>query len=156
MIKINFVEDGVWNFNPEKVAKTIAKVISKKEKIKGIHYISVIMVDGNEIHRLNKEYRNIDSETDVISFACIDDLENVKVKHGYPVELDNIFISIKHVINQADAYNHSVLREFAFLVAHGIYHLLGYDHMNEEDEKIMFAKQEEVLTKLKITRGQNE
>ena len=156
MIKVNFCNEFEFDFNAKKIVRKIAKRIAQEEKIKGKYFLSIIMVDLAEIHRINKEYRNIDSETDVISFACIDDLENVKVKHGYPVELGDIFISSKHVINQADAYNHSVLREFAFLVAHGIYHLLGYDHINEEDEKIMFAKQEEVLTKLKITRGQNE
>lgn len=156
MIKINIVEDGYWDFEPSKIAKKIAKTISRFEKVKGIHYVSIIMVDSKEIHRLNKEYRNIDSETDVISFACIDDLDNVKVKYGYPVELGDVFISTKHIINQAESYNHSCLREFSFLVAHGIYHLLGYDHMNAEDEAIMFKKQEEVLKKLNITRGQNE
>ena len=93
MIKINFVEDGIWNFNPEKVAKTIAKVISKKEKIKGIHYISVIMVDGNEIHRLNKEYRNIDNPTDVISFAYIDSVD----ENDIPEELGDVFICVEKI-----------------------------------------------------------
>ena len=67
--------------------------------------------------------------------------------------MGDIFISYEKIIEQAKEYEHSILREFAFLVTHGMYHLLGYDHMNQEDEKIMFAKQEKILDILKIGRA---
>ena len=94
------------------------------------------------------EYRNIDRPTDVISFAAIDSSSNREL--GY--ELGDIYISIDKVYEQAEAYNHSVMREFAFLVTHGTLHLLGYDHIEYDEEQVMFKKQDEVLSILGIKR----
>ena len=100
------------------------------------------------IHEINKDYRNIDRPTDVISFANIDS----SVNHELAYELGDIYISIDKVYEQAALYGHSVMREFAFLVTHGTLHLLGYDHIEYDEEQIMFKKQKEVLAILDIKR----
>lgn len=110
---------------------------------------SVIIVDNKRIHEINKEYRGIDRPTDVISFA-LEDNEEIQFDH-YRV-LGDIYISIDKVREQAREYGHSEKRELAFLTVHGFLHLLGYDHMEPEEEKIMFARQEEILNGFGITR----
>ena len=110
---------------------------------------SVIIVDNKRIHEINKEYRGIDRPTDVISFA-LEDNEEIEFDH-YRV-LGDIYISIDKVREQAKEYGHSEKRELAFLTVHGFLHLLGYDHMKPEDEKVMFASQEEILDGFGIKR----
>ena len=118
------------------------------EKLDNVMF-NVIIVDNEKIHEINKEYRGIDRPTDVISFALEDDKSfnrsDIRI-------LGDIYISIDKVFEQADTYGHSFRRELSFLTVHGILHLLGYDHMIEEDEKIMFSKQDEILDKLEIKR----
>ena len=110
---------------------------------------NVIIVDNKRIHEINKEYRGIDRPTDVISFALEDDKtfnrDDIRI-------LGDIYISIDKVRSQSEEYGHSFKRELYFLAIHGLLHLLGYDHMNKEDEKIMFSKQEEVLSRYGIER----
>ena len=110
-------------------------------------YISVTFVDNEFIHNINREYRHIDRPTDVISFAFLDGDENKdKIFHSKQmVVLGEIYISFDKAREQATAYGHSLDRELKFLFVHGLLHLLGYDHMTEEDEKIMFSLQEEIL-----------
>lgn len=113
--------------------------------------LSCIIVDDEEIHRINREYRNIDRPTDVISFAYEDD--EVFEIEGMPRQLGDIFISIDKAKSQAEEYGHSFKREFCFLFTHGILHLLGYDHVNDEKEaEMMFGLQEVILNVQKITR----
>ena len=122
----------------------------KKEDLENVSF-NLIVVDNEYIHELNKTYRNIDRVTDVITFALEDDDSLV-----LPTEervLGDIYISIDKAISQAEEYGHSLLRELSFLAVHGFYHLLGYDHMTEEDEKVMFKKQEEVLEEYGISRA---
>ena len=110
---------------------------------------SIIFVDNNKIRKINKEYRNIDKKTDVISFALEDDKTfNTDIFRF----LGDIYISIDKAKEQAEAYGHTLKREICFLSIHGLLHLLGYDHMNEEDEKIMFNLQEEILSNYGIKR----
>ena len=110
--------------------------------------MSIIIVDNKTIHEINKQYRNIDRETDVISFA-LEEGETIEE----PVKtLGDIYISIDKVYEQAKEYNHSVKRELFFLVTHGFLHLLGYDHMNKEDEEKMFSLQEEILDSYGVKR----
>ena len=146
MLKINYLSDYEFTFDAKKVLKDIAKKGKKILIAPGKHYLSVIIVDNAKIWEINKEYRQIDRPTDVISFALADGLDYL------PEELGDIFISYEKVIEQAKNYGHSEKREFAFLVCHGILHLLGYDHQNEVEEKIMFAKQDQILEKIKIGR----
>lgn len=110
-------------------------------------YFSVILIDDEKMHELNKEYRNIDRTTDVLSFALED---NATI--DTPIrELGDIFISIPKMIEQAKEYNHSEKRELSFLSVHGLLHLLGYDHTrSEEEEKIQFGLQDEILNELNI------
>lgn len=121
----------------------------EKEKLKNIVF-NVIIVDNYYIHELNKDYRNIDRETDVITFALEDEVEMVSPEETRV--LGDIYISIDKAIEQAKEYGHSLLRELSFLAVHGFYHLLGYDHINPEEEAIMFQKQEEVLNECEIKR----
>ena len=111
--------------------------------------MNVIIIDNEKIHKINKEYRGIDRPTDVISFALEDDKTFVNTDFRV---LGDIYISIDKVHEQAKSYGHSFRRELSFLTVHGILHLLGYDHMEKSDEKIMFGKQEEILNELGITR----
>ena len=110
---------------------------------------NIIFVSSEEIHKINKEYRNVDSVTDVISFA-LEDTFDVNVTSLRM--LGDIYICIDKIYEQADIYNHSVLRETCFLITHGLLHLLGYDHMEEYEEKIMFSLQEELLNEYGIKR----
>ena len=111
--------------------------------------MSIIIVDNEYIHKINKEYRGIDRETDVISFA----LEEGETINEPIKTLGDIYISIDKVYEQANEYGHSVKRELFFLVTHGFLHLLGYDHMNKEDEEIMFPLQEKILDNYGVKRG---
>lgn len=111
---------------------------------------NIIIVDNEEIHKLNKEYRGIDRETDVISFALEDDDTFVKMDMRI---LGDIYISIDRAREQAQEYGHSLKREICFLAIHGLLHLLGYDHMEKEDEEEMFALQERILKEYGIERA---
>lgn len=129
--------------------KSVLQHAVVKEKLENVIF-NVIIVDNDYIHELNKNYRNIDRETDVITFA-LEDEKDMVAPVGERV-LGDIYISIDKAISQAEEYGHSLLRELSFLTVHGFYHLLGYDHMTEEEEKVMFSKQEEVLHECKIER----
>ena len=147
------MEIGLFNETNENVDeyfKEIKKVLKKGLEILDIKKceFNIIVVDNNYIHELNKTYRGIDRETDVISFALEDD----KTFNLDERVLGDIYISIDKVYSQSSDYGHSILREFAFLSVHGMLHLLGYDHMNEEDEKVMFGLQEKILEESGITR----
>lgn len=110
---------------------------------------NVILVSEDKIHEINKEYRGIDRPTDVISFALED---NKDIEYDNYRLLGDIYICDKKVFGQAKEYGHSVKRELSFLAVHGLLHLLGYDHMKPEDEKVMFGLQEEILDKYGIKR----
>ena len=131
------------------LVKKVLEFGMKKEKLNNTSF-NVIIVDNNYIHELNKNYRNIDRETDVITFA-LEDEDSVKLPGDMRI-LGDIYISIDKARSQAIEYGHSFEREICFLAVHGFYHLLGYDHMNEEEEKVMFGKQEEVLSEYGVTR----
>ena len=129
--------------------KSVLNYAIKKEKLENVIF-NVIIVDNNYIHELNRDYRHIDRETDVITFA-LEDEKDMVVPDGERV-LGDIYISIDKAKSQAKEYGHSLLRDLTFLAVHGFYHLLGYDHMTKEEEEIMFSKQEEVLHECNIER----
>ena len=110
---------------------------------------SIVFMNDEEIHEMNREYRGVDRVTDVISFAFEDSQDFV---YNDIRMLGDIFICIPQMKRQAVDYGHSEKRELSFLAVHGFLHLLGYDHMTEEDEKVMFKKQEEVLEVYGIRR----
>lgn len=137
----------------EKLIEDCTAAALEEEGIDDTAEVSVTFVDNEGIRELNNEHRGIDRETDVLSFPLGDD-------DGYEIDPDNnaimlgdIVISLERAAQQAEEYGHSYRREVAFLITHSLFHLLGYDHVNgEEEEKEMFAKQEKVLDKLGITR----
>lgn len=118
--------------------------------------ISITVVDNAKIREINREYRNKDTVTDVISFALEDDEDifmTIDMEDGdIPRDLGDIFLSYDKAIEQAEDYGHSVDRELGFLLVHGFLHLNGYDHMTEADEKEMFSLQEEILREYGLKR----
>ena len=106
-------------------------------------HFSLILIDDESMHQYNYEYRNIDHSTDVLTFVDYQD--------DY---LGDIYINEKRIVDQAKEYNHSIKREFLFLITHGVLHLLGYDHQTKEEEKIMFEKQEQLLSNYGVNRGE--
>lgn len=129
----------------------IKKVLNKAIEVEDVGPVcfNVILVNNEYIHELNRDYRHIDRPTDVITFA----LEDNKDFPGYDVRiLGDIYISLEKAHSQAVEYGHSFKREICFLAVHGFLHLLGYDHMEKEEEKIMFARQELILNETGITK----
>ncbi|MEG0022283.1 MAG: rRNA maturation RNase YbeY [Bacilli bacterium] len=127
--------------------KKVIEVAIEHEKLDNLEF-NIIIVDNDYIHELNKNYRKTDRPTDVITFA-LEDYEDIKLDHRM---LGDIYISYDKAISQSKEYGHSLKREICFLAVHGFLHLLGYDHMNEEDEKIMFGKQELILNEANIKK----
>ncbi|WP_068674333.1 rRNA maturation RNase YbeY [Oceanobacillus sp. Castelsardo] len=129
---------------------------AKKENINDEAEISINFVTNKEIQEINRDYRDKDAPTDVISFAMQEsvegELEIIVEDMDIPETLGDIIISVEKAKEQAEEYNHSYERELGFLAVHGLLHLLGYDHMNEEDEKKMFARQEEILGEFGLER----
>jgi probable rRNA maturation factor len=148
MLNIEFANETKETISELKELKKLIRYAIKYMKLDNIEF-GVIMVDNKKIRELNKTYRNIDRETDVITFR-LEDYEEVmydKIK-----VLGDIYISIDKARSQSIEYGHSYLRELSFLLIHGFLHLLGYDHMNSEDEKEMFELQEEILNEYGIKR----
>ena len=147
----------------EEYKKLIEKVVDtcfKEENLIYTNlYLNVILTNPKNIRIANKEYRNIDKETDVLSFPMFQKqelevlIERSKIEEQVVEDvLGDIIISIPRVEEQAKDYGHSFERELAYMVVHGFYHVMGYDHIKEEDKKIMRPKEEYILNKLNITR----
>ena len=146
---IDFVNQGPKEFDKfEESFNEYYVKIFKELKLKGDYITDVTIVDSRTIHKINKEYRNVDRPTDVISFAFLDEESERKIK-GSPISLGQIIISFEKAEEQAKEYGHSLSREMNFLFVHGMLHLLGFDHMKDEDEKIMFSLQDKILGGLK-------
>lgn len=127
---------------------------AKKENIPQEAEVSVNFVNNQEIQEINRNYRQQDKPTDVISFALLDPVEgevNI-IGEDVPLVLGDIVISIEKAEEQAQDYNHSYERELSFLAIHGFLHLIGFDHMNKEDEAEMFEKQELILEEFNLGR----
>ena len=155
----------------EEYGKTIHKVVDEcfeLEHLKSTNlYMSITLTEPEEIKEMNRKYRNIDKATDVLSFPMFEkeEIDNIvqdslveNLEEGLPKMdiLGDIVISIPKVYEQAAEYGHSFERELSYMVVHGFYHLMGYDHMVEEDKKVMRAKEEVILNKLGISRGQGD
>ena len=141
----------------EKIIKKVIEQCFKEEKIEESKlYISITLTTPQNIHKINKQYRNVDNETDVLSFPIFEKKEleeKIKTKRFEHEDiLGDIVISIDRVKEQAKEYGHSFEREFAYMLVHGFYHLMGYDHIKEDDKAIMRPKEEKVLKRLGITR----
>lgn len=152
ILEIEYMEEP-RNQENEKLTQKVIEECFKEEKLDNKNiYVSVIFTNPTEIRRINKEYRQIDSETDVLSFPMFEKEEIDKRKKEqnetiYDV-LGDIMISVERVKQQAEEYNHSFQRELSYMIVHGFYHLMGYDHMEEEEQKIMRQKEENILNKI--------
>lgn len=136
----------------EELIKTVVQASLDYENIKDDAEVSFTLADNETIHRLNMKHRGIDRPTDVLSFPLIDfTTENINAIDG-TIYLGDIIISIEKALSQAEEYGHSIERELGFLTAHSMLHLLGYDHMTPQEEKVMFSKQEDILNKIGLKR----
>lgn len=138
----------------ENLIKKVAEKCFEIENLKDKKlYLSVILTNPENIRITNKNYRNIDKETDVLSFPMFEKDEIKELTGEYPEALGDIMISIKRVEEQAKEYGHSFERELSYMLVHGFYHLMGYDHIEENDKVKMRAKEENILEILDITRN---
>lgn len=159
--------DEIFDFNVENVTKKVLNECNEVEKVPFDTSINVSIVNDSKIKRINKEERNIDKVTDVLSFPVLDLKKPKDYKKFYKnkkldlefldldtntVLLGDIVINKNKVITQSKAYNHSIKREYAFLLTHSFLHLIGFDHMKKIDEEKMCIEQEKILNKLKIFR----
>ena len=137
----------------ELINKVLEECFTVEEMENSNLYIDITLTNPENIKRLNNEYRNIDKETDVLSFPMFEKNEILEIKNvQFKESLGDIVISIERVKEQAIEYGHSFERELAYMVVHGFYHLMGEDHIDEKDKEIMRAKEENVLNRLKISR----
>ena len=140
----------------EIIKKTVSKCFEEENLIGSKLYISITLTTPERIREINKEYINIDKATDVLSFPMFEKEEiDLKIKNNDFIHEDvlgDIVISLEQVEKQAIDYGHSFEREFAYMIVHGFYHLMGYDHIKEEDKLKMRPKEEKILSLLNITR----
>ena len=151
-------------FNVEETVRIVCEAVLDEEKCPSEVQVNVVLTDNEGIREMNRECRKIDRETDVWSGPNVDVEREGVFERDEDREADyfdpdsgelilgDIMISVDKVKEQAENYGHSLRREFAFLVAHSMLHLCGYDHMEEEEAKVMEAKQRDVLEGLGITR----
>jgi probable rRNA maturation factor len=156
--------DAVFPFDVEEIAGEVLRAVLAAESCPYEAEINIVITDAAGIREYNRQYRDIDKETDVLSFPAVDyeqpaDFSIVEEQESAYINPDtqelmlgDIMLCADRVRAQAEEYGHSEKREFAFLLAHSMLHLLGYDHMVEEEEKVMFAKQAEILDNLGISR----
>ncbi len=160
---VDIDEDIDFGFDIEKITLKLLEKVCDHEKCPYEASINLIVTHSDEVRVYNKEYRDIDSTTDVLSFpalniinggfddAVANEADSFDPETGELI-LGDIVINADRVYSQSEEYGHSVKREFAFLVTHSLLHLCGYDHMDEESARIMEEKQEEILTALGILR----
>ncbi len=138
------------------VKKVLNKCFEEEGLLDSKLIMTITFTTPEEIRKINKKYRKIDRATDVLSFPMFEKEElDEKIKNKdflYEDVLGDIIISIDKVREQAEEYGHSFERELSYMLVHGFYHLMGYDHIEEEDKKIMRPKEEKILNELKITR----
>ena len=151
-------------FDVQELSEQIMDVVTEMENCPYETTVNFLLTDNAGIREYNRDYRSLDQETDVLSFPNIPfekagDFASVELSEADYFDPDSgelvlgdIILSVDRVLSQAHEYGHSVLREFAFLTAHSMFHLCGYDHMDEQDAAVMEEKQEAVLTRLGITR----
>ena len=152
------------DFDYETLIKKVIEACMDYEDCPYETEVSILLTDDNAIQEINKEYRDMDAPTDVLSFPVTDfeipgDFSNIEDEHPdsfHPetgeLLLGDIVISVERAIKQAAEYGHSIEREIAFLTAHSMFHLFGYDHIEDEERRIIEDKQREVLDKLAIFR----
>ena len=152
MIEIFY--DEIEDLEEEKLIEKVVALVLEEEKIKKNLNVYITLTNNKNIQKINAEHRNIDKPTDVLSFPMFEreEIDNLKKKDETEDILGDIIVSIEKVREQAEEYGHSFERELAYLVTHGMLHLLGYDHMIDEEKIVMRKREEEILEKLNITR----
>lgn len=154
-LKLNYINTEENDVH-KKIARKVIDKCFREEKLNNVNiYVNIIFTDLLKIKEINKEFRNIDKETDVLSFPMFEknELEKLTIfKKGPEEVLGDIIIAIPQVEKQAIEYDHSFERELSYMIVHGFYHLMGYDHIIENDKSIMRQKEENILKKLKISR----
>ncbi|HHX16447.1 MAG TPA: rRNA maturation RNase YbeY [Mollicutes bacterium] len=147
MNDISFINQTDKKIEEMKVLEELINFAVSYEKLDNVIF-NIVFIDDNQMHKLNKQYRGVDKTTDVLSFA-FEDNEDLKEEVRM---LGEIYISLDKAYEQAVSYGHSNLRELSFLMIHGFLHLLGYDHMEDQEEKEMFDRQEVILNEFGIKR----
>ena len=156
LVEINYhdIEENIEYENT--IEQVLTKCFEEENMDKLGLYVSVTLTCPSYIKKVNNEYRNIDKETDVLSFPMFEkeEIDEMISENNNVVDdvLGDIIVSIERVKEQALEYGHSFERELSYMIVHGFYHLMGYDHMNDYEKSIMRAKEENILNKLKITR----
>ncbi len=152
MIEVFYEE--IENLKEEELIRKVIECVLKEEKIKKNLDVYVTLTNNETIRKINAEHRNIDKATDVLSFPMFnrEEIPLLKKEDNSEDILGDIIVSIEKVREQAEEYGHSFERELAYLVTHGMLHLLGYDHMIEEEKIVMRKREEEILGVLNITR----
>ncbi|MBQ0139939.1 MAG: rRNA maturation RNase YbeY [Kurthia sp.] len=159
LLNIDFLDEtGKVKESDMQLVETLLQHAATVEQIEEGTELSITFVTNEAIHAINKEYRHKDAPTDVISFALeeLGEGETAIIAEGMPRILGDVIISIDRTREQAADFGHSFERELGFLAVHGFLHVLGYDHMEPEDEKIMFGKQDEILESYGLSRDTNE
>lgn len=152
MLTMDFIdEQQVIDEDTKNQIESLLTFAAKKENITEEAELSISFVDEEEIQAINRDYRDKDKVTDVISFSLEEDEPEIEGL-DMPRVLGDIIICLEVAKEQAESYNHTLSRELGFLALHGFLHLLGYDHMTEEDEKEMFSRQDEILNEFGLTR----
>ena len=155
MIEINFMEIDELP-NEESLIRNVVEKVLKAEKIVHDVDVYITLTNNQEIHEINRDYREVDRPTDVLSFPMYerDEIDKLKTEKTSDEEeiLGDIIVSVEKVREQAEEYGHSFERELAYLVTHGMLHLLGYDHMIEEEKTIMREREEAILSEMGILR----
>lgn len=156
IVQIEYLDIEEKQEYEEIIKKVIEKCFEEEKLIDTKLYISITLTDPKNIRDINKQYRDIDRETDVLSFPMFEkeEIKQMLLKKEHLVEdiLGDIIISIERVQKQAAEYGHSFQRELAYMLVHGFYHLMGYDHIEEKDKEQMRPKEEKILQYLNITR----
>jgi len=164
IVNIENLIDAKFDFDYEKIAISVCEEVLRQENCPFDCEINITITDNNDIHEINKETRNIDKPTDVLSFpnlffdepAAFDIPDNEISDYIDPennlIILGDIVLSYDKILEQSKEYNHSVIREYAFLIAHSMLHLSGYDHMVKEEAEVMEERQRMVMSTLKIER----
>ncbi len=157
IVQIEFLDIEENDEYKELINAVINRCFEEEKLINTKLYISITLTTPENIRNINKEYRNTDKETDVLSFPMFEQEEIKEIinskQHLVEDVLGDIVISVKKVQEQAIEYGHSFKRELSYMLVHGFYHLMGYDHIKEEDKKEMRPKEEKILQDLKIVRN---
>lgn len=152
ILELNYLDIDENNSYKEIIKKVLQKCFEIEKLENKNLYVNVVLTNAKNIKSINKEHRGIDKETDVLSFPMFEKDEIASLDNTNEDILGDMVISIERVEEQAKEYGHSFERELAYMVVHSFYHLLGYDHMTEEDKKEMREKEENVLEILEIRR----